>query len=140
MSLLKGRLAKLSLAGNDGLIATIVSKGRAATLPVDHVINCTGPNTDPEKAGDRLVENLIASRLARATEPAIGLDVDGKNRVLDARGIIQPSLLAMGALTRSRWWEITAVPEIARQAQIMSGAIMEYLGILNAAAWVNRRT
>ncbi|MES2294830.1 MAG: hypothetical protein V4527_16145 [Pseudomonadota bacterium] len=35
--------------------------------------------------------------------------------------------------------EITAVPEIVRQAQVMSGAIMEYLGILNAASRVNRR-
>ncbi len=36
-------------------------------------------------------------------------------------------------------WEIIAVPEIAHQVQVMSGAIMEYLGVLNAASRVNRR-
>jgi uncharacterized NAD(P)/FAD-binding protein YdhS len=136
--LLKGRLAGLALA-KDGLAATIAQNRHKIVLPVSHVINCTGPNSDPEKTHDRLIENLVASRLARGAEASIGLDVDGKNRVRDAAGVAQPSLLAMGALTRGHWWEITAIPEIARQAQVMSGAIMEYLGILNAASRVNRR-
>jgi len=136
--LLKGRLSGLALA-KDGVTATIAQNGHKIVLPVGRVINCTGPNSDPEKTHDRLIENLVASRLARGAEASIGLDVDGKNRVRDAAGIAQPSLLAMGALTRGHWWEITAIPEIARQAQVMSGAIMEYLGILNAASRVNRR-
>ena len=80
--------------------------------------------------------------MPRPKTPSLTADcvvVDAKNRVLDKDGTAQPSLLAMGALTRGHWWEITAVPEIARQAQVMSGAIMEYLGILNAASRVNRR-
>lgn len=136
--LMKGRLAGLALA-KDGLTATIAQNRHKTVLPIGHVINCTGPNSDPEKTGDRLVENLVASRLARSAEAGVGLDVDTRNRVRDAGGVAQPSLLAMGALTRGQWWEITAIPEIARQAQVMSGAIMEYLGILNAASRVNRR-
>jgi uncharacterized NAD(P)/FAD-binding protein YdhS len=135
---MKGRLKHLKPVEN-GITATIVRGAHRVDLPIGHVINCTGPNANPEKTRDRLIENLVASRLARGTEAGIGLDVDGRNRVLDKGGTAQPSLLAMGALTRGHWWEITAVPEIARQAQVMSGAIMEYLGILNAAARINRR-
>jgi uncharacterized NAD(P)/FAD-binding protein YdhS len=138
LCIVKGRLKHLKAAKN-GLIATIVRAGHESELEIGHVINCTGPNANPDKTHDRLIENLIASRLARAGEAGIGLDVDGRNRVRDKTGTAQPSLLAMAALTRGHWWEITAIPEIAQQAQVMSGAIMEYLGILNAAARINRR-
>jgi uncharacterized NAD(P)/FAD-binding protein YdhS len=138
LRLLKGRLKHLH-AGASGLIATIDHGGHATRLDIGHVINCTGPNPNPDRTHDGLIENLVASRLARAGEAGIGLDVDRRNRVLDKTGTAQPSLLAMAALTRGHWWEITAIPEIAQQAQVMSGAIMEYLGILNAAARINRR-
>jgi len=136
--LLKGRLRHLT-ATDGGMIAAIARGGHVRELTVGHVINCTGPNPNPEKTHDHLIENLVASRLARGTDAGVGLDVDARNRVLDKSGLAQPSLLAMGALTRGHWWEITAIPEIAHQAQVMSGAIMEYLGILNAASRVNRR-
>lgn len=136
--IVRGRLRHLKPV-EDGMVATIARGGHVRELMVGHVINCTGPNPNPEKTHDHLIENLVASRLARGTDAGVGLDVDAKNRVLDKSGIAQPSLLAMGALTRGHWWEITAIPEIAHQAQVMSGAIMEYLGILNAAARVNRR-
>ncbi len=138
LHIVKGRL-KLLTGAENGLIATIAQGAHERALAIGHVINCTGPNPNPDRTHDHLIENLVASRLARAGEAGIGLDVDGRNRVLDKTGTAQPSLLAMAALTRGHWWEITAIPEIAQQAQIMSGAIMEYLGILNAAARINRR-
>jgi uncharacterized NAD(P)/FAD-binding protein YdhS len=136
--IVRGRLRHLKPVGG-GMAATIARGNHTIELAVGHVINCTGPNPNPEKTHDHLIENLVASRLARGTDAGVGLDVDARNRVLDKSGTAQPSLLAMGALTRGHWWEITAIPEIARQAQVMSGAIMEYLGILNAASRVNRR-
>lgn len=138
LHIVKGRLRHLKPM-ESGMIATIARGAHVTELRVGHVINCTGPNPNPEKTHDHLIENLVASRLARGTDAGVGLDVDAKNRVLDKSGIAQPSLLAMGALTRGHWWEITAIPEIAHQAQVMSGAIMEYLGILNAASRINRR-
>jgi uncharacterized NAD(P)/FAD-binding protein YdhS len=135
----KGRLQKLSAGKNGAMTASIMGRDIAADLPVHHVINCTGPNSDPEKAHDPFIENLIGSRLARGNSIGIGLAVDEKNRVLDFAGTPQPSLLAMAALTRGHWWEITAIPEIARQAQTLSGAVMAHLGVLNAASRVNKR-
>jgi uncharacterized NAD(P)/FAD-binding protein YdhS len=137
IQIVRGRLRHLKWM-EGGMIATLTRGGHLTELAVGHVINCTGPNPNPEKTHDHLIENLVASRLARGADAGVGLDVDARNRVLDKSGIAQPSLLAMGALTRGQWWEITAIPEIAHQAQVMSGAIMEYLGILNAASRVNR--
>jgi uncharacterized NAD(P)/FAD-binding protein YdhS len=133
----KGRLQSLAREGPDTIAATIASGGKTKTLPINRIINCTGPNSDPGKTHDRLIENIIASRQARSTSVDVGLDVDEKNRVRDTEGMVQPSLFAMGALTRGRWWEITAIPEISVQAVSMAGHIMEQLGLLDAAARVS---
>jgi uncharacterized NAD(P)/FAD-binding protein YdhS len=46
----------------------------------------------------------------------------------------------MGALTRGRWWEITAIPEISRQATEIAGHLRAYLGALDAGMRVNARS
>jgi uncharacterized NAD(P)/FAD-binding protein YdhS len=107
---------------------------------INRLINCTGPNSDPNKTHDPLVENLIASRQARATSIGIGLDVDERNRVRDNDGTAQPSLFAMGALTRGRWWEITAIPEISQQAVDLTGHVLGQLSILDAAGRITSST
>jgi uncharacterized NAD(P)/FAD-binding protein YdhS len=132
----KGRLAGLEVQTATALQARI---GGGKSLIVQRVINCTGPNSDPGKSHDPLIENLIASRQARATAVGVGLDVDARNRVLDADGVVQPSLFAMGALTRGRWWEITAIPEISRQVDELTGHIMAQLSLLDAAHRTHRK-
>ena len=47
------------------------------------------------------------------------------------------SLFALGALTRPQWWEITAIPEISRQAHAVAGYAREQLGVQDSAARVN---
>lgn len=136
--ILKGRLQTLTREGNNTLNATIAHGGTTRLLRVHRIINCTGPNTDPGKTHDPFIENIIASRQARSSSVGIGLDVDEKNRVRDAEGIVQPSLFAMGALTRGRWWEISAIPEISGQAVSIAGHIREQLGLLDAATRVNQ--
>ena len=70
----------------------------------------------------------------------LGLDVDEKNRVLDATGATQADLFAMGALTRGRWWEITAIPEISRRATELAGHLRAYLGTQDSGMRVNARS
>jgi uncharacterized NAD(P)/FAD-binding protein YdhS len=97
-------------------VVTIRGRRGETQLTVDRIINCMGPNTDPEKSHNRLIENIVASLQARTAPPGVGLDVTDDSRVISYEGIAHPCLFAMGALTRGNWWEITAVPEIARQA------------------------
>ncbi len=113
--ILTGRLTKVESAGP---AAAVTIRGRAGEmrLQVDRIVNCMGPNTDPAKSHNRLIENIVASLQARTAPPGVGLDVTADSRVIAYDGAAHLGLFAMGALTRGTWWEITAVPEIARQA------------------------
>ncbi|HEY2836906.1 MAG TPA: hypothetical protein VGI89_10085, partial [Rhizomicrobium sp.] len=130
----KGRLHGIAAAGDGRLEVAIARGGRVETVTVDRLINCTGPNTDPQKNLDPLMQKILASGVARAGEYRLGLDVDALNRVRGADGAVHPDLFAMGALTRDRWWEITAIPEISRQAVEVASRIREHLSIRDAEA------
>jgi uncharacterized NAD(P)/FAD-binding protein YdhS len=135
---LKGRLQKLERLTQSSIGATIRQGGETRILPVNRVINCTGPNSDPGKTLEPLIENIIASRQARSSPAGIGLDVDERHRVRDPEGRTHASLFAIGALTRGRWWETTAIPEISHQATAIAGHIVEQMGQVVAAARANR--
>jgi uncharacterized NAD(P)/FAD-binding protein YdhS len=115
--ILKGRLGTVMSAQDGGLLINICGGRSETRLTVDRIINCLGPNSDPEKTHNRLIENMVASLQVRTAPSGIGLDVTDDNRVLGHDGLAHASLFAMGALTRGHWWEITALPEIVRQAQ-----------------------
>ncbi len=120
---LQGRLGGLARNSTARLTASIVYRGQSRALDIDRVINCTGPNSDPYKSQALLIENIVASRLARRGPAHLGLEIDARNRVIDRDGLAQTTLFAIGALTRDRWWEITAIPEISRQAAEIAGHI-----------------
>jgi uncharacterized NAD(P)/FAD-binding protein YdhS len=115
--LLKGRIVGME-AGRDGAaMIRIASRGTQVTIAADRIVNCMGPNSDPEKSHNPLIENIVASLQARTAPCGIGLDVTSDDRVIAYDGLAHASLYAMGALTRGRWWEITALPEIVLQAR-----------------------
>jgi uncharacterized NAD(P)/FAD-binding protein YdhS len=115
--ILTGRLGALLPSEAGGAECTIRYGGANTVFTADRIINCMGPNSDPEKTHNRLIDNVVASRQARTAPSGIGLDVTDDNRVIGHDGLAYPSLFAMGALTRGRWWEITAMPEIVHQAR-----------------------
>ena len=137
VAIIAGRLSALTMTADQRLTATVTHKGKAQSLAVDRVINCTGPAL--HKGHDALMENLIASRQARIGPAGLGLDVDDRNRVTDGDGLAQPSLFALGALTRGRWWEITAIPEISRQAMDIVGHIRAQFSLMDAANRLERK-
>lgn len=85
-------------------------------LEVDAVVNCTGPLTDVRASGQPLLKNLLARGRAVADPLGLGLSVDEEHRLLDARGSPVDGLFAVGPLTRGASWEMTAVPDLRRQA------------------------
>jgi uncharacterized NAD(P)/FAD-binding protein YdhS len=127
LQICKGRLAGLAATGPGRLSAAIAHRGQTRALAIDRIINCTGPNSDPYKSQAPLIDNIVASRLARRGPAHLGLDVDARNRVIDRDGLAQLTLFGIGALTRDRWWEITAIPEISKQAIEIAGHIREQL-------------
>jgi uncharacterized NAD(P)/FAD-binding protein YdhS len=101
--------------------------GREKTIWFDKVLNCTGPNTNSGLSGQTFIQTLVGAGLAQPDPLGLGIEVDKKNRVLGREGL-QHSLFAMGALSRGRWWEITALPEIRQQAAQIAHSLAEICG------------
>ena len=74
-----------------------------------YAFNCTGPLHSIARSKDALLRSLLDQAEIRADHLGIGLEVDETNRAGE-------HLWAMGPLTKGRFWEIIAVPDIREQA------------------------
>ena len=111
------RVLKVDAADVDGhapLEVTVRSRGRqlVSTLEADLVIQATGLDTATAYAADPLLASLLGDGLATADPLQLGLLSCPGGQLLDAHGVPQPGLFALGSLLRGSLWECTAMPEI----------------------------
>ena len=92
----------------------------ARTMRAARIVNCTGPEADIRRAGEPLLEALVASGRLRPDICRIGIDIDEEGHVIGGDGIPSRSLYAIGPMTRGAWWEIVAVPDIRGQAEALA--------------------
>jgi uncharacterized NAD(P)/FAD-binding protein YdhS len=111
-----GRLVQIRTAG-DRFEAVWRPRGKPAmeVAAARWVINCVGPHADVRRAGEPVLDSLLEAGLARPDPLHLGLEVDADSRVVDAEGRTRPDFVAVGPLTRSSFWESTAVPDIRVQ-------------------------
>jgi uncharacterized NAD(P)/FAD-binding protein YdhS len=106
------------------LDVAIKRRGKGGTA--DHqfalAINCTGPLGSISASGDGVLRSLLDGGLARADALDVGLEVDDRSRISGAR-----RAWALGPLTKGRYWEITAVPDIRGQVAAVADDIAEEL-------------
>ena len=95
-----------------------ISEGRFA-----YMINCTGPLGSIARTGDPLLKGMLADGLARPDQLGIALDVDERSRIAGSE-----RAWAMGPMTKGRYWEIIAVPDIRGQAAAVADDIAMELG------------
>jgi uncharacterized NAD(P)/FAD-binding protein YdhS len=95
----------------------------AETLRAARIVNCTGPEADIVRAGEPLLDALLARGSIRPDPLRVGIHVDEACRTLSAEG---PSdhLYAIGPVTRGTFWESVAVPDIRIQAQAVARRIL----------------
>jgi uncharacterized NAD(P)/FAD-binding protein YdhS len=74
---------------------------------------------------------LISQRLARPDPHNLGIAVKPDGQIVGKSGSVTPGLFALGPLCQGTLWEITAVPEIVRQADVAAASISS----LSAAAY-----
>jgi len=122
LSVQRGRIVAM-MPRQGSLDVTIRHGGRDRVLAFDHVINCTGPNSNFSLSGQTFIQTLIGAGVARPDPVGLGIEVDAHDRVHGREGEVQHSLFAMGALCRGRRWEITAMPEIRQQAAQMAHSL-----------------
>ena len=123
LEVVAGRIIGASPA-DDGVEVEIRRRGKASgsTERFDFVINCTGPLHSIARSRDPLLRTLLDHGEARPDHLGIGLEVDEHSRVAGGE-----HLWALGPLTKGRYWEIIAVPDIRGQAALIAEDISREL-------------
>jgi uncharacterized NAD(P)/FAD-binding protein YdhS len=89
-------------------------------LEVGRVVNCSGPCTDPARSDDALTLAMLRDGLARPDECRLGLEVTRGGALLSRSGTVSQNLFALGPPTRGAFWDITAIPVIRRQSEVLA--------------------
>jgi uncharacterized NAD(P)/FAD-binding protein YdhS len=109
---------------SDGVEVEIRRRGSDASRVhrFAYAFNCTGPLHAIERTRDPLLRSLLDAREVRPDQLGIGIQVDDQ-----ARAECSERLWALGPLTKGRYWEIIAVPDIREQAAAVAEDIAREL-------------
>lgn len=89
--------------------------GTHETHAFDHVVNCVGPASRPDRSANPLLKALVADGVVRVAPLGIGLDVDEDCRAVGRDGTAEPGLYVLGPLTFARFFYPLGVPFILDQ-------------------------
>lgn len=111
--------------GEDGLKLRYRRRGSAEIreLEAGYVFNSTGPLHAMSTTRNPLLRSLIEGGAAAPDALDIGFAVDERSRVCGA-----DRLWALGALSKGRYWEIIAVPDIRGQVAAVADDIAAEMG------------
>jgi len=128
LEVIAARITALSF--RDGEVEAILQhRGDSRPRPrrFDAAINCTGPSGDVAQSNDPLLKDLLKQGLAAPAALGLGLAVDPGSRLIDGRMLAHNRLFAIGPLTRSLFWEATAVPDLREHAMAIAVSVVEAL-------------
>ena len=108
----------------EGIEVDILRRGDASTeqMTFDYAFNCTGPLHAISRTRDPLLRSLLDAGTVRPDQLGIGIEVDERSHAIGG-----PHLWAIGPLTKGRYWEIIAVPDIREQAAAIAEDIAREL-------------
>ncbi len=93
----------------------------------DTVVNCTGPLGAMGRTANPILKQMLTDGLIAVDRLGIGIDVDDHDRAGDR-------IWALGPMTKGKYWEIIAVPDIRGQAAAVAADIAEELSRSGQAA------
>ncbi|MBV9630962.1 MAG: FAD/NAD(P)-binding protein [Xanthobacteraceae bacterium] len=94
------------------------------TMPVAAIVDCTGISSSPRHSPNPLVRDLLSRGITRPDPLDLGLDVTESCALINQTGHASQRLFAVGPITRGRFWEIMAVPDIRIQCANLAAAII----------------
>mgnify|MGYP003289688037 CR=1 FL=1 len=124
LEIVAGRIADVREV--DGALEVAIrqrGKDQAELKRFAFLFNCTGPLGAIERSRDPMLRRMLDNGLVRRDQLGIALDVDERSRAAGAN-----RLWALGPLTKGRYWEIVAVPDIREQAAAVAEDIANELG------------
>jgi len=117
------RVQEVVASDESGLLRVTLARGdRREVLAVGAIVNCTGPASDPGRAGDPLLAALLARGLGRVDALALGLEVTDDGRLI-GRGGPSARVWVAGPQRRPQLWESTAVLELAAQVAAVAASV-----------------
>ena len=87
----------------------------------DTIVNCTGPLGAMARTANPILQQMLSDELVAVDRLGIGIAVDERDRAGDR-------VWALGPMTKGRYWEIIAVPDIRGQAASVAADIEAELG------------
>jgi uncharacterized NAD(P)/FAD-binding protein YdhS len=124
LEIVAGRLAEVRDEG-DMLDVRVARRGGKSEMRVRvaYAFNSTGPLHAMGRTKDAMLRQMLDDGLIRPDALGIGLEVDERSRTTGSTRV-----WAMGPLTKGRYWEIIAVPDISGQAAAVADDIAMELG------------
>ena len=122
LEIVAGRIRAMREVEN-GVEVEIVRRGsgKVETRMFDTVVNCTGPLGTMARTQNQILKQMLGDGLVAVDPLGIGLQVDDRDRAGDR-------IWALGPLTKGKYWEIIAVPDIRGQAAAVAEDIEAELG------------
>jgi uncharacterized NAD(P)/FAD-binding protein YdhS len=121
-----GRISRFVTQGSHAEVIYMPRHGKqTVSVQAARVINCTGPAADWGRVNDPLIRNLLRDGIVRPDPLRLALDVTTLCALRGDDGRIASNLFAVGPITRSAFWEMTAVPDIRRQCEFLAAHISE---------------
>jgi len=125
-----GRILDLESAGRQVRVSWRPrGQDGVATLLVDRVVNCTGPDYDVRNSRDHLMRSLLAQGVATADPLNLGLLTAEFGALVDASGNTARNLYYIGPMLRAKYWESTAVPELRLHAEQLARHLTALAGV-----------
>lgn len=96
------------------------SGGMRRLAGIGRIINCAGPACDFDRIRNPLVQRLLQRGQVRPDALKLGLDVSLQGALIARDGALSQRLYAVGPPTKGLFWEMTAVPDIRRQCELLA--------------------
>jgi len=101
-------------------------RGGAQTesMRVTRIVECVGVGVPLDDSTNPVLRNLLHQGLIRPDPLGLGLDVTADCAVIARTGQASDRIFAVGPLTRGRFWESTAIPDIRVQCAALAQRIL----------------
>jgi uncharacterized NAD(P)/FAD-binding protein YdhS len=129
LQVVAGRISRFVTQGSGAEVFYAPRNGKKtlASIQARRVINCTGPAGDLNRINDPLVISLLRDGIVRPDPLKLSLDVTALGALRDSDGLVSSNLFAVGPMTKSAFWEMTAVPDIRRHCEVLATYIGQLL-------------
>jgi len=114
-----GRIKDIIENGSNIQVTYLDKKSKTLeTIPVDRIINCTGPEPNICRSANELLRNLAAQGMIKPDALQLGIEVDAlTGAVININNIKSETMFTLGGNLKGMLWESTAVPDLRIQAR-----------------------